>query len=213
MKRGYKKRPQDFKRKILKTNISDKKILLEEEYNWLRMIKNEELGKKYYNLHNHHFGHWSSDENKRLTVGEKISASPNRRENISKANKGRKLKPETIEKLKEITRKQFENEDNRKRLSEITKNMWKDPEYRERQRKVRENPGFYKGFRQKHTEESKLKMSEKKKGKATWNKGKILSHLHGTHWYNNGIINVKRKECPKGFNLGRIKNKEIMKYD
>jgi hypothetical protein len=31
------------------------------------------LGKKYYNLHNHHFNHWSSDDSKYLTVREKVS--------------------------------------------------------------------------------------------------------------------------------------------
>ena len=97
MKQGYKHRPQDFKRKILSKVYTNKKDLLEEEYRWLSMIKNEELGKKYYNLHNHHFGHWSSDENSRLSVGQKISAAPNRKDKIGKANKGKKPARHTID--------------------------------------------------------------------------------------------------------------------
>lgn len=73
MKNSYKRRPQDFKRKLLATNINNKKKLLDEEYKWLSLIKKEELGKKYYNLHNHHFGHWSTDEEKTLSLKEKIS--------------------------------------------------------------------------------------------------------------------------------------------
>jgi hypothetical protein len=37
------------------------------------MIKSEELGKRYYNLHNHHFSHWSADVKKAKTLSEKIS--------------------------------------------------------------------------------------------------------------------------------------------
>ena len=71
-------RPNDFKRKILKTNINDKKQLLEEEYYWLKMIKKEEMkplnqNPKYYNLHNHHFNHWSFEENYNLKISEKVS--------------------------------------------------------------------------------------------------------------------------------------------
>lgn len=99
MKQGYKHRPQDFKRRVLSRVYTNKNDLLEEEYHWLSKIKNEELGKKYYNLHNHHFGHWSTDENKKLTIGQKISASPNRAANISKANKGRIISEETKQKL------------------------------------------------------------------------------------------------------------------
>ena len=58
MNDSYKRRPKDFRRIILKTNITNKKELLEEEYKWLNLIKDGELGKRYYNLHNHHFGHW-----------------------------------------------------------------------------------------------------------------------------------------------------------
>lgn len=73
MSDSYKRRPQDFKRRILSRIYTDKKDLLEEEYKWLSFIKSEELGKRYYNLHNHHFGHWTTDTNSKLTISEKIS--------------------------------------------------------------------------------------------------------------------------------------------
>ena len=75
MTKAYRRRPQDFKRRIVAKVYTDRKDLLREEHRWLQMIKPEELGKRYYNLRNHHFGHWTADEDKRLTVGEKISQS------------------------------------------------------------------------------------------------------------------------------------------
>lgn len=132
MKQGYKHRPKDFTRRILSKVYSNRKDLLEEEYKWLSLIKPEELGKKYYNLHNHHFNHWSLDENKKSVIGEKISSAPNRNINISKANKGRIVSNKTKEKLKDAAIKQFENEENRKILSEKSKTLWKNPEYREK---------------------------------------------------------------------------------
>ena len=73
MRQGYKHRPQDFKRRILSKIYTNRLDLLEEEFKWLSMIKKEELGKRYYNLHNHHFKHWSSDENSSLSVRQKVS--------------------------------------------------------------------------------------------------------------------------------------------
>lgn len=73
MKSAYIRRPEDFKRKIIAIVYSNKKNLLEEEYKWISKIKKEELGKKYYNLHNHHFSHWSANESQAKTLSERIS--------------------------------------------------------------------------------------------------------------------------------------------
>ena len=55
----------------------------------------------------------------------------------------------------------------------------------------------------KHSEERIRKNSESHKGQVAWNKGKKLGS-NGTHWYNNGEVNVKAKECPEGFVKGRL---------
>jgi len=106
MKNSYKKRPHDFKRKILSRIYTNKKDLLEEEYEWLQLIKNEELGKKYYNLHNHHFGHWSTDENKKLTISEKLKNAwtDDMKEKQRKDKLGEKnpmKNPEVVEKVRQ----------------------------------------------------------------------------------------------------------------
>ena len=51
MKKSYKIRPQDFKRRILFFSNSISYLnLLEEEAKWLSLIPEDELGKKYYNI-------------------------------------------------------------------------------------------------------------------------------------------------------------------
>jgi hypothetical protein len=83
MMQAYKKRPQDFKRRILSTGISCRKDLLEEEYRWLSMIKSEELKVRYYNLRVHRYGHYSTDTTKATSVNKKIS------ETLKKVNAGK----------------------------------------------------------------------------------------------------------------------------
>lgn len=94
MKRAYKLRPSDFRRRIIARVNSSRQDLLLEENRWLQMIRDDELGKKFYNLTNHLNGHWSTDKNKRMTVGEKISASPLRVERLRMANLGKKFSDE-----------------------------------------------------------------------------------------------------------------------
>ena len=73
MKDSYKRRKKDFKKRILSKVYTNKQDLLKEEYKWLCLIKDEELGKKYYNLHNHHFNHWSLSEEVKLPALKKMS--------------------------------------------------------------------------------------------------------------------------------------------
>ena len=73
MRKAYNRRKNDFKRRILKADINDRKETLIQEYYYLNMIKNEELGEKYYNLTNHMNNHWTTDKTKLLTLPEKIS--------------------------------------------------------------------------------------------------------------------------------------------
>lgn len=73
MRDAYRRRPEDFKRRILLTNIPIRNQTFEEEHKWLSLIKEEELGKKYYNLRKHKWGHWTTDVNSKLALSEKIS--------------------------------------------------------------------------------------------------------------------------------------------
>ena len=48
----------------------------------------------------------------------------------------------------------------------------------------------------KFSEEHKKKIGETKKGN---------TYVRGRHWYNNGEINIRAKECPPGFVPGRLR--------
>ena len=91
--------------------------------------------------------------------------------------------------------------------SEETKNKHREAT------KGKNNPMYGK----KHSEEAKKKMSECHKGKKLSeehknklreaHKGKHIgnTNVRGRHWYNNGKISKRAKECPDGFVPGRIK--------
>jgi hypothetical protein len=120
MRDAYRRRPEDFKRRIIQKNIERTK-LLEEEHKWLSLILDIELGKKYYNLRKHKWGHWSTDINKRLTIGQKIS----------KSQIGRKLSEDTKIKIGKANSKSLKNvkksESARKKMSEYWTGRKQDP--------------------------------------------------------------------------------------
>jgi hypothetical protein len=105
MMKGYKRRPADFKRRILKSNITSKVDLYLEEGRWLSMIDKSEIKPinetpRYYNLKISTDNLWHQYDEKVKTIGEKISAakkgkstgpcSTETRDKISKSNTGKK---------------------------------------------------------------------------------------------------------------------------
>lgn len=72
MKRAFKRRPADFKRRIL-NRCAERTALLAEEQRWLQMIPDEHLGVKYYNLHRR-TGHWHGHSDRSMVV-EKLKQS------------------------------------------------------------------------------------------------------------------------------------------
>lgn len=154
MKLNYKKHPEVFKRRIVSLVYTNKKDLLEEEYRWLSMIKPSELGNRYYNKHNRHFNHWSSNDNSSLTIGQKISEShKNHPGGWGQWNRGRVVSQEKRDKIAETLRSKGPRTD----ISDTLKSLWKDPEYRVRMTKSHQG--------KKASEETKRKMSESRKGK------------------------------------------------
>lgn len=67
-------------------------------------------------------------------------------------------------------------------------------------------------YGKKHSEETRKKISEasnhKGENNPMYGKRGELSPTYGRHWYNNGIHNVFRYECPEGFVPGLLKNKK-----
>lgn len=115
MKKAYKIRPQDFKRRIISRVNTNRQDLLNEENRWLSMIKPEEIKVRYYNLYLHEFGHWSVDEQKRAIIGEKISSkTKGKKQNFKDpVERGRKIsdgKKKAFEKRVEETGSAFSDE-------------------------------------------------------------------------------------------------------
>jgi len=131
MRDAFRRRPKDFKRRILKRGIP-RDQLLDEEYKWLSLIKDEELGKKYYNHSKRHFGHWALDENI-LSISQKISKKMKGRKlsnahktKISKHHKGKRTHEWSIEsreklRIANLGRKDSEEIIEKRRLSNIKK--------------------------------------------------------------------------------------------
>jgi hypothetical protein len=98
MKRSYKNRPKDFKRRIIKSNIEHRPDMYIEEQKWLNMIRQEEISPhtktpRYYNLNTSVGNLWHQYDGAIKTIGAKISAS----------KKGKKIGPCSPEKAKAIS--------------------------------------------------------------------------------------------------------------
>lgn len=147
MRKAFRRRPLDFKRRILDTQL-DRSVLLEVEYKWLQLIKDEELNVKYYNSINRKFGHWMTAKDKsgnNHPMYGKTHTEESRKK-ISDAHKG----------------KEPWNKGKTDVYSEETKFKMGE-----------RNKGNTYAAGNKHSEETKAKMSEDRIGVEPWNKGKI----------------------------------------
>ena len=189
MKKTYKRRPQDFKRKILVKIYSTKKQLLEQEYKWLSLISDEELGKKYYNFTKHKNGHWTAEDyekdiRKRISLKTKEAMqNPEVKQNYKEGLKTRDCRSSDVEvrtKISESMKKtmaekfpnrkqrdKFGSEEYCKNMAEKTKQLW-------------QNPG--------HRESVGKKISQSLIGRP--------SPVKNTFWWNNGLKNTRKAECP-----------------
>ena len=79
MRKAYRRRPTDFKRRVIARVATSRIDLLNEEQRWLQMMKPEELRIRYYNLMRRADHLWHADAGKLLTVGEKISRTQKER--------------------------------------------------------------------------------------------------------------------------------------
>lgn len=80
MKKAFKLRPLDFKRRILRTQLENRIAMYKEEQRWLDMIKRNEIKPdnrkpRYYNLSLSAKDLWHKYPEKIKTIGQKISAA------------------------------------------------------------------------------------------------------------------------------------------
>lgn len=73
MRKAFRRRPQDFKKRIIGRIYTSRNEMYEIEHKWLQLISEEELGEKYYNLRNHKWSNWMNNKTSSLTIKEKLS--------------------------------------------------------------------------------------------------------------------------------------------
>lgn len=111
MRDAYRRRPTDFRRKVLSRISTTRADLLLKEYEWLSLVKGSELGERYYNLTQHLNGHWTTEEGRLKSTAEKISKNvkeamnrPEVREKMEKhysSVRGKKQSEELVEKRRQ----------------------------------------------------------------------------------------------------------------
>lgn len=106
MKISFKRRPNDFKRRIVAKVYSSVQDLIIEEQRWLDMIKQEELGNRYYNRCK-----WASSQ---FTAGCKHSAESKKLMSLAKKGKPRSGDPENWKHSEETKKKWSETRKGKK---------------------------------------------------------------------------------------------------
>jgi len=145
MKQSYLRRPQDFKRRILKTELTREQMYIEEQY-YLEMMKPEEKKVRYYNLKTTKDNLWHQYPDSVITIGQKISfkkkgksagpCSPEKAKAISEAKKKAfaergGMSEEHKEALRGIKKKPH-TDDWKDQNSERMKEQWSDPNSKRR---------------------------------------------------------------------------------
>lgn len=174
MKQAYNRRPEDFKRRILSSNIKRDNILIEEQ-RWLSMISKQELGKRYYNLRNDCLFHWTADSNKRSIVCRKISTA--KKGHISPL-KGIPLSEERKQKLSMMWKGKPKNYirslETRLKISANNKRL--------------QSEGRLGMLGKRHSETTKQKMSQNNAMKNPINRQKVIDAKKGIRWLINGSL-------------------------
>lgn len=123
-------------------------------------------------------------------------------------NKGKKMSEEFCRKNSESHKGKHASDETRRKMSEVRKGenhpMYGKHHSEETRKKMSESKkGKY------HTEEAKKKMSLARKGKpkSEETRKRMSEANKGVHFFNNGEINIRAKECPDGFTPGMLKRK------
>lgn len=229
MRDAYKRRPEDFKRRIIVRIYTSRQDLLTEEHRLLELISDHELGKRYYNLRKHRFGHWSTDKERAKFATEKAKASNAKRialmteqerkdrygkVHIGKAYiKGTKRKSETIEKMRQANLGKKASEETKQKMSKSQLDNFRDYTHSEETRKKISDAQRGKSRGPKPIEQiNNLAKINKVKMKALWQNEeyrKMQSEKHkGFFWITNGSDSMQcAGEIPIGFYKGRVINR------
>lgn len=204
MRQSYKRRPEDFKRRIICRVYTNRNDLLDQEYFYLSMINENELRVRYFNLTKHLNGHWFTDEDKRQTISRKISDGTKcamQRDDVREKYKvglekrnTRSSDPEVrirrSKSMKKTMAEKFPEENRWKKLSPEDRKEYYSNKAKDNWNKI--------GFK----ESVSVKISESLKA----SKEARSKHMSTLRWWNNGLINTRKPECPgEDWVLGKLK--------
>ena len=191
MKISYKRRPHDFKRRILKSDIKHRPDMYIEEQRYLTMIKETEIKPKndnprYYNLCLQSKKPWHQYEEKIKTIGEKISlakkgkstgpCSEETKRKISEANSGKVRTAEHLENMSKAFKGRV-SPNKGKKMSEEQKEHLRQINLGKKQSEETKRKISEAGMGRIISEETRRKLSESNKG-CIGRTGQKLSEEH-----------------------------------
>jgi hypothetical protein len=166
MRDARRKRPNDFKRRILETIPTNREDLLIAEQKWLDKIRPEKFRNRYYNITDRVYkNYWWLDEDRKLSTRQKISKKLKGR--INKPNKGttgKKYSEETKLKMSIAQNERYKQipvSDKSKEKNRLSHLGRKHSE--ETKEKIRKNNAWTGKKRPPRTEEHKKKLSAARK--------------------------------------------------
>ena len=139
-------------------------------------------------------GRHHTEETKEKIRQAALNMSDEHRRKISEGLKGRKLSPESCAKIGWYHRKENRSEETQQETSDSMKKKWQDPGYRKK------CSDSHKGKTM--TIEQRKKLSES--CKLVLNSPEVQDKLNGLMFFNNGIVEIRAKECPEGFVRGKL---------
>jgi superfamily II DNA helicase RecQ len=178
MRDAYRRRPNNFKRKILE-KVEKRKMLLETEQKWLSLA--EKTPNRYYNLSFVTKNPWWNNEQSKLTVGQKISKSQKSNPNFGSWSKGKKLSEETKQKISRSTSKAMvEHYKNNPRTEETRKKISENSKKLQAEGKI----GMH---GKKHSSETIQKMKVNNAMNNPKHIAKVKASKQGIRWLTNGV--------------------------
>jgi preprotein translocase subunit SecD len=218
MKKAWKIRPEDFRRKILKTNIKERPQMYIEEQRYFDMIKPHEIKTRYYNLNLKNNALWHAYDENVKTIGQKISAakkgkstgpcSPEKAKAISEAKlaKQRKMSDETKQKLSVTMSGRTHTEERKQEISSSLKSYYENTESKSLGRKLSQEHKEAISVKLKSVAKTSYTHSEASKQAKLKSQQAASAALKGAKSYNNGTIEKRCKEHPgEGWVLGGLK--------